>query len=66
MPEKNGDKFLQTRVSFGLILRTDLETVEKIKRQIADFPNVVIVYQTTEAGHLWIVRKSETEAVNNG
>jgi len=57
---KNND-FIKTRVSFGLILRADLETIEELKRIIAERPDIEIIYQLVEAGRLWIVRDNERE-----
>lgn len=55
--EKN--EFLKTKVSWGVILRADLETIEEVKRLITTVPNVVIAYQLTDIGRLRIIRENE-------
>lgn len=55
----NNRDFLKTRVSYGLILRANLETIEELKRIIAERPGIEIIYQLIEAGRLWIIRDNE-------
>ncbi len=48
------DEFTKTNVTYGVILRTDFETLQELKETIADFDGVNVVYQTTSAGKLHI------------
>lgn len=56
MRKMNKDAFLKNKFTFGLILRADIEDIEKIKKLIATVPDVVVIYQTIDAGPLWIKR----------
>lgn len=55
----NRDEFLKTRVSWGVILRADLESIEKIKQLISTVPGITIAYQLTDIGRLRIVREND-------
>lgn len=52
-------EFLKTRVSWGVILRADLESIEEIKRLISTVPDITIAYQLTDIGRLRIIRENE-------
>lgn len=51
--------FLSTRINLALVLNTDLENVEKIKKFLESLPNVRLVYQRADAQKLYIVTESE-------
>jgi hypothetical protein len=57
--EASAREFLKTTVSLGLVIKADLETVQAIKKLLADH-NVNVIYQTVSAGKLWIT-KGEAE-----
>lgn len=42
---KGKNSFLDTIVNYALVIRTDLDTINRIKEEILCFPNVEIVYQ---------------------
>lgn len=54
MERKNN--FLGTEFNLAVVLRTDLETIEKIKDFLASLDNVRIIYQDLDRGKLWIKR----------
>jgi len=54
---KIDEDFLKTHFCFGLILITNVDTIEKIKKYIAKQKDVTIVYQRLSTNALWIVEK---------
>jgi len=54
---KNKDDLLKTVLNWGLVIRTDLGTIDKIKQFLAELPDVELIYQTVDGGRLWIVRE---------
>lgn len=58
MNEKKDKDFLETVVSYGLVLRTGLGTLEKIKEFVAE-TDAKVVYQKTSAGKLEVVEKDK-------
>ena len=57
--EKANADFLKTKVSWAVIVKTDLATVERIKKLLADMPEVFVCFQKMSLGHLWIIDKPE-------
>jgi len=57
--QKENSDFLRTELTFALVLRSDLETVQEIKKYLSEKEDVEIVYQTTDSGKLYITRKEE-------
>jgi nitrate reductase NapAB chaperone NapD len=58
METKRND-FLKTIVNWGLVLRTDLDTIAATKGFLTKLPNLEIVYQIVDGGRLWVVRENE-------
>jgi nitrate reductase NapAB chaperone NapD len=56
---RNNNDFLKTRINFALVIRTDLETIEKIKEFLSQLPDVILIFQKADAGKLLIVRESD-------
>lgn len=54
---ENQDDFLETRVSYGVILRVNLESVREIKEFLANFEDAQVVYQTVDGGKLRIEKE---------
>lgn len=52
--EKNQDDFLRTEVTFALVLRLDLESVQQVKEFLTEKDDIDVVYQTTDSGKLYI------------
>jgi len=46
--------FFGTIISFGTVIRTDFENVERIRTFILNQPNTTIAYQKVSLGKLWI------------
>lgn len=53
------EDFLKTIISWGIIIRADVGSISKIKQLIKSLPDAQIVYQTTSAGRLRIVKEDE-------
>ena len=53
-----GDDLFRTVLSWGLIIRADLETINEIRKFLAE-RGVRVLYQRVDAGGLWIVKKEE-------
>jgi len=47
------DDFLQTRITFGLVLRTDLRSIELVKKYIASL-DIKPIYQRVTTNRLYI------------
>lgn len=45
------------RVSYGLILKADIETIEAIQGYVDDLPGATVIYQTTEAGRKLYIKR---------
>lgn len=60
MKENQKNDFLKTEVTFALVLRLDLSSVQEIKQYLSEKEDVEIVYQTTDSGKLYITRKEGT------
>jgi len=58
MREKS--ELLKSVFSWGIILRGDLDTIEKIKAYLTTL-DIRVVYQTLDTGGLWIVKCPEGE-----
>jgi nitrate reductase NapAB chaperone NapD len=56
---RNNNDFLKTRINYAVVLRTDLETVEKIKEYLSQLPDVALIFQKADVGKLLIVRESD-------
>jgi len=56
--EKDLEDFLETWLTFGLVVRGPLDKIEKLKRFVAD-SGLRVVYQTVDSGRLWITRRPE-------
>lgn len=51
------ENFEKTKITYGLVLRTDLDTVQKIKEAISNYVDEAdYLYQRTYAGKLHIER----------
>jgi hypothetical protein len=61
-PPPNENSFLKTRVSFGIILRADLNTIQSIKEYLADHDDVNVIYQKISGSRLWITEAEERPA----
>lgn len=51
---KEEDKFLKTYLTFGLVIRTDLQTIEAIKEYIVGLDDVKVIYQRVSINRLYI------------
>lgn len=47
------DKFFDNEFSFGLIIRADINTIDEIKRYIAEH-EIKIVFQKISTNKLWV------------
>ena len=60
--EKNPSAdFLTTRVSWAVIIKADVQTVERIKQLLATMPEAQVCFQKWSMGKLWIVDRPEGE-----
>lgn len=55
------DDFLKTEISYGVIVQADIPIIQEIKEFLDSHDGVKIIYQTTGAGDLWIIRKNREE-----
>jgi len=55
----NKDDFLCTIVNWGVIVRADFETIQRIKKMLAGIPELDIIYQAVDTGRLRIVRENQ-------
>ena len=46
--------FLKQRANFAVVVNSDLETIEQVKRFLVD-NNIKVIYQRTSLGKLFIV-----------
>jgi hypothetical protein len=58
-PSPNEKNFLKTRVSFGIILRADLEAIDRIKSFLEQEDDVNVIYQKVSGSLLWITEAEE-------
>jgi len=58
------DNFLKTKLTFGLVVRTDLQSIEAIKSYIADLNDVKVIYQRISTNQLYIKEKDINEKGN--
>ena len=61
MNEKNENSFMETIVNYALVIRTDLDTISEIKKQIRLYPNVEIIYQKYSFKHL-VIKEEEGDS----
>lgn len=61
MDQKNDD-FLRTPISYGVILRGDIPDIRDLKEHLAELSEIEVIYQTTDAGKLYIKRGGEGES----
>ena len=54
----NDDKWLETIVTFGIVIRCELDDIKDIKECINRIPNIEVVYQKTSSDPLYITRKN--------
>jgi hypothetical protein len=54
----NDEKWLETIVTFGIVIRCELDNIKDIKDCINRIPNIEVVYQQTSADPLFITRKN--------
>jgi hypothetical protein len=52
----NDEKWLETIVTFGIVIRCKLDNIKDIKDCINSIPNIEVVYQQTSADPLYITR----------
>ena len=55
---KADPEFLETWLTYALVVRGPLGEIEKLKRFVAD-SGLRVIYQTTDSGRLWISRRPE-------
>ena len=63
MKEEKDKSFLETIVNFAVVIRADLATINKIKRELASNPDVEVVYQKFSFSRLYI--KEDDESYEN-
>lgn len=51
--------FRKTLISYGIVIRADIDTIEKIKKYLSELPDVTVIFQLVDGGRLWIVRENE-------
>jgi len=61
MNEENENSFLETIVNYALVIRTDLDTISEIKKQIRLFPNVEVIYQKYSFKRLVIKEEGDSD-----
>ena len=49
------NSFLQTVISYGIVIRASFEDVQSIKKVLTRYPNIKIVYQKSSVEKLRIV-----------
>jgi len=52
--------FLTNKFSFGLIIRSNLEAIEDIKKYIAEHENISVIFQKISTNKLWIKEGGDT------
>ncbi|RLF45812.1 MAG: hypothetical protein DRN17_01765 [Thermoplasmata archaeon] len=57
---KEESSFLDTIVNYAMVVRTDLGTIQKIKKDILQLYGVNVVYQKMSIGMLFIKEESDT------
>jgi hypothetical protein len=60
MKEEKDKSFLKTIVNFAVVIRADLATINKIKRELASNPDVEVVYQKFSFNKLFIKEDGES------
>lgn len=53
------DDFLKTILSYGLIVRGNVESIEELKKAVANIDGLKIVYQRVSGSNLFIKEKGE-------
>jgi hypothetical protein len=48
------DDFLNTTVSFAIVVRSDIDTVKEIKRYLTQLPDLQLVYQKLSLDKIFI------------
>ncbi len=56
---KENTSFLDTIVNYAIVIRTDLGTIQKIKKNILQLYDVDIVYQKMSIGMLFIKEEGD-------
>jgi len=57
---KEETSFLDTIVNYAMVVRTDLGTIQKIKKDILQLYGVNVVYQKMSIGMLFIKEEGDT------
>lgn len=52
MERKNN--FLANRFTYGLVIKANLETIEDIKKYIANHDDINVIFQKISTDNLWI------------
>lgn len=59
--ENERDSFLETIVNFAIVIRTDVEKIEELKKELAQNSCIDIVYQKYSFNKLYIQEDGETD-----
>jgi hypothetical protein len=58
--EPKSDRFLTTKLTFAVVLRGDINSIEELKKFILSL-GMTVVYQATSAGRLYISQSPPQE-----
>ena len=57
VPRRGIDEFLDTYLTYALVVRATLDAVQKLKRAVSEMKGVKVVYQHLDTGKVKIVKE---------